>query len=80
MTPPGLVVGALFFGANGKAATERATTDSDDWTASDEDGAIGAVNVEATARPRSMTRMGARPAPSRRSNDVRRKRQPTARG
>ncbi len=31
VTPPGLVVGA-FFGANGKAATERATIDSDGWT------------------------------------------------
>ena len=30
-TPPGLVVGALF-GANGKAATERATTENDGWT------------------------------------------------
>ena len=27
----GLVVGA-FFGANGKAATERATTENDGWT------------------------------------------------
>ena len=31
VTPPGLVVGA-FFGANGKAATERATTENDGWT------------------------------------------------
>ena len=30
-TPPGLVVGA-FFGANGKAATERAPTENDGWT------------------------------------------------
>ncbi len=39
VTPPGwaflqvcLVVGALFFGVNGKAAAERATTDIDGWT------------------------------------------------
>jgi len=32
VTPPGLVVGPLFFGADGKAATERAATDNDGWT------------------------------------------------
>ena len=32
VTPPGLVVGALFFGATGKVANERATADSEGWT------------------------------------------------
>jgi hypothetical protein len=39
-TPPGLVVGALFFGANGIASNDPATTDSGWTTYLDASGAI----------------------------------------